>query len=69
MKAPELFLDDPTAVQAELMMLQLRVARRADSLSERFGAGRENDRRAWLRAEYEVFEQAEGARPRRLAVA
>ena len=69
MKVQEFFLDDPTAVQAELMLLQLRVARRADLLSERFGGGRENDRRAWLRAEYEVFEQAERARPRRLAVA
>jgi hypothetical protein len=54
-----------TAAQ-ELTDLQLRVARRADQLSKKFGADPANARRWWLRAEYEVFERAERARPRKL---
>lgn len=45
-----------------LFDMQLRVARRADSLARRQPvATRENDRRTWLRAECEVFENVETA--------
>jgi hypothetical protein len=48
-----------------LVAVQLHVARRADELSRRGPRpSSEADRRAWLRAEFEVFEQLErrGAR-------
>jgi hypothetical protein len=46
----------------ELFDLQLSVARRADALARRASrAGRDGDRQAWLRAEFEVFERVEQA--------
>jgi hypothetical protein len=46
-----------------LAELQLKIARRADQLREKFGGGRENDRRVWLRAEFEILERLERERP------
>jgi hypothetical protein len=54
----------PVSVEGgELFSLQLRVARRADVLAQRFRSPRELDRRVWLRAELEVFERMETAHP------
>lgn len=50
-------------VPGALAELQLRVARRADELARRRHADRDTDRRLWLRAELEVFERAEHAKP------
>ncbi len=47
----------------ELIDLLLSVARRADELARRLPTGRASDRRLWLRAECEVFERLERARP------
>ena len=59
-------LSEPASahVPGALAELQLRVARRADELARRCHAGRDTDRRLWLRAELEVFERAECAQPR-----
>jgi hypothetical protein len=61
-------LENPDAIAAaapadELLELQLRVARHADVLARRSRYSRDMDRRLWLRAEYEVFERMERARP------
>ena len=47
----------------ELNELLRRVARRADSLQAASNCGRHHDRRVWLRAEFEVFEQFEREQP------
>ena len=61
-------LEIPAAITAaapadELLKLQLRVARRADVLAWQARGARDTDRRLWLRAEYEVLEWMERARP------
>lgn len=50
--------DGPVAFVSagELDDLQLSVARRADQLARSMRNGRADDRRIWLRAEWEVFE-------------
>ena len=48
---------------ALLAELQLRIARRADQLRTKFRGGRENDRRVWMQAEFEILEQLERSRP------
>ncbi len=61
--SPDLLL--PSAVDGtELTALQLRVARRADELARLGTSSRAGDRQLWLRAELEVLECAERARPR-----
>ena len=47
----------------ELTELLRRVARRADCLQADDHGGWHSDRRLWLRAEFEVFEQFERERP------
>jgi hypothetical protein len=53
------------ADSAVLDRLQLQVARRADAIARRIGGRREQQRAIWLRAELEVFENAERAGLRR----
>jgi hypothetical protein len=40
-----------------LVQLELRVAQRADELSQESGGGRGRDLEHWLRAEHEIFER------------
>ena len=49
--------DSPLTVFAgdALLALELRVASRADQLSQKFGGGRDKDLEYWLQAEREVF--------------
>jgi len=49
----------PSARTSPLLELQLRVARHADALARRPGAGRATDRQLWLQAEEEVFSRVE----------
>ncbi len=63
MKTPEQDLS-ATAVPNEddrLLQLELRVAQRADELSQESGSVRGRDLEHWLRAEQEVFERCRGA--------
>ena len=48
---------------AFLAELQLRIARRADELKDKFSTGPESDRRVWMQAEFEVLELVERGRP------
>lgn len=61
-------LTDPMT-DDELTMLQLRVARRADALAARAEYLAMDDRRVWLRAEFEIFELVERACPTLLVAA
>jgi hypothetical protein len=62
--APAVFNDDD-----RLMQLELRVAQRADELSQESGSVRGRDLEHWLRAEQEIFERCRGQVEPGLAVA
>ena len=54
-------LDIRLLAEEQLFQWLLSVARRADQLARFCGALPEDDRRIWLRAEFEVFERLETA--------
>lgn len=55
--------DLPCSQDRELTLLLHAIARRGDTLARAGRAVRESDRTIWMRAEFEVLEQFERARP------